>query len=125
MAWEAELTLVQEMIEDAGPIDIIFRIKKKTYNLYTKETSYISTDYVTVGIISNYEISETDNKNIFTNDKKILLPAVDLPEFEDENEIYLIFNNVSWKVVSFKTLSPGGIHLLYTFQCRRYKKVEE
>ena len=125
MAWEFETDLVKDMIGDASPANITLRLKKKTYNLYTKENSYISTDYIIEGIITNYAIAETDNKNIFANDIKILLPAKNLPELQDENEIYLISNGVSWKVVSFKTLSPGGVHLLYTFQCRRYKKVED
>lgn len=76
------------------------------------------TDYPAIIVVLGYSVREIDGSRILATDKKVLLAKKGL-SVEPATADKLVIGGVAHSIVSIEPLSPGGVIVLWTLQCRR------
>lgn len=86
------------------------------YNPATGSASVTTADYSIVGILLNYSKSliNAPDSMIQITDRKAIIQGTVTPDLDD----FLIFNGVTYRIVSIKTVNPASTVLIHELQVR-------
>lgn len=72
------------------------------------------TDYPVAVVVGSYRQGLIDGENIQARDRKVMMEAGVAPTTDDR----LIVSGTEYAILAVTPLSPGGVDLTYTLQCR-------
>lgn len=87
-----------------------------TYDPATATREVYQTEYATIGLMLDYQQSDIDGTLIQVGDQKVYMePSVEVaPKTGDE----ILINDVVFKVIKSRPVSPAGVVVLHELQVR-------
>lgn len=104
------------LIESKGKACTLRKQTSGTYNPATGASTITATDYSTYGVLLNYTQSQINavDSMVEVTDRKAIIKGDVTPDVSD----LFIFDNVTYRIISIKTINPTGLVLIHEMQVR-------
>jgi hypothetical protein len=107
-----------EMISKYGAALSVVVLTKSSYNATSDAWTASTATYSTLGLITEFAERDINGTTIQAGDRKVILPAKDLPALDELDDFSIVYGAIVWDPVNVAVLSPGGEPILYTVQVR-------
>lgn len=104
------------LITDKGKACTLRKQASGAYSPTTGTSTITNTDYSIVGVLLNYSRSVQNKVEtmIEVNDRKAIIQGDVTPDVTD----LFIFENVTYRIISIKTVNPAGTAIIHELQVR-------
>lgn len=118
MDWTAKQDKALSMISKYGTDIRLVVESRSAYNPTLDSFTLSTTSYTAKGLFTQFSERDINGTTIQAGDRKLLIPAKNLPNLDEAQSLKVYFNGVKLDPMLIDPLMPGGTRIIYTMQVR-------